>query len=336
MLRIALTAGALVLLANSALASPLDDQLKAIVKGAPSSVGIYVEQLERHETAGLNATRSFPLASTFKLPLAIVVMRLVDQQLLPGLDSQVRVEVRDLWPGPSALNDRLPMGGSSTLRELVTVMLEESDNSAANALMRLCGGAARVQATLTALGFTGISIDRDETEMSLDAHGLPYPAPDDRDPRKLIVLKQNVRVLQHQRALAAFLRDPRDHGQPLMMTKIIERLWRQDLLSAAALDFLRQELARNRSGRGRIRAGVPAGVAVADRTGTCDGIGDAEAACVNDVGVITLPSGEHVALAVYVSDAGGPTAAKERLIADLTRVVWDYFVRPKSGKNRRD
>ena len=333
MRRIALLASALVLVANAAVASPLEDQLRAIVKGAPSSVGIYVEHLERHETAGLNATRSFPLASTFKLPLAIVVLRLVDQQELPGLDSHVRLEMRDLWPGPSSLNERMPTGGSTTLRELVTVMLEESDNSAANALMRLCGGATRVQATLTALGFTGVSIDRDETEMSLDAHGLPYPAPNDRDPRKLIVLKQNVRVLQHQRALAAFLRDPRDHGQPLMMTKIIERLWRQDLLSAAALDFVRQELERNRGGLQRIRAGVPAGVVVADRSGTCDGIGDDQAACVNDVGVITLPSGDHVALAVYVADAGGPRAVKERLIADVTRVVWDYFVRAKSGKN---
>ena len=211
-------------------------------------------------------------------------------------------------------------------------MLFDLDNSAANALMRIGGGAARVQATLVALGFAGISIDRDETEMGLDAHGLPYPAPNERDPQKLAVLKRNVRVFSHQQALAAFLRDPRDHGQPLMMTKLIERLWRQDLLSAAALDFVRQELGRNRGGVRRIRAGVPAGVAVADRSGTCDGIGDDEAACVNDVGLITLPSGEHVALAVYVADAGGPIDIKERLIADVTRAVWNYFVKPEDSK----
>ncbi|HEX4457876.1 MAG TPA: class A beta-lactamase [Polyangia bacterium] len=323
----------LVTLALPARATPLDDKLKAIAKTTRASLGIYVEHVERHEAAGWNATRPFPLASTFKLPLAVVVLRLIDRQELPGLDSHVRVEKRDLWPGASSLNERMPTGGSSTLRELMTAMLETSDNTAANALMRICGGAARVQATLVALGFAGISLDRDETEMSLDAHGLPYPAPADRNPQKLAVLKRNVRVFTHQQALAAFLRDPRDHGQPLMMTKLIERLWQQDLLSAAALDFVREELGRNRGGVRRIRAGVPAGVAVADRSGTCDGIGDDEAACINDVGLITLPSGEHVALAVYVADAGGPIDVKERLIADVTRVVWNYFVKTKDGKN---
>jgi beta-lactamase class A len=138
---------------------------------------------------------------------------------------------------------------------------------------------------------------------------------------------------RHRATLAAFLADPRDHGSPQAMAKIVAAIWRGRLLTAPNLAFLQAELARNRRGAHRIRAGVPSGVAVADRTGTCDGLGDDEAACVNDVGVITLPSGEQVVLAVYVLDASGPVAAKERLIANVTRIVWEDCV-ARAGERR--
>jgi beta-lactamase class A len=318
----------------SAAASPLDEKLAAIAHGSPSSVGIFVEHLERHETAAVNGTRMFPLASTFKLPLALVVLRAIERQELPSLDSQIRIEESDLIDGVSPLCERLPKGGLATLREVIALMLEEGDNNAANALMRLAGGASSVRAALTSMGLTGVSIDRDETEMNLDAFGLPYPAVSERTPRKLSEMMRAVPVERHRRTLAAFFADPRDHGSPMAMTKIIERVWRPDLLNAADLDFVRQELARNQRGPRRIRAGVPSGVPVADRTGSCGGMDDADAPCVNDVGVITLPSGEHVALAVYVADAGGRLAPKEQLVAKVTRAVWDYFVK-RTGKPKR-
>ena len=36
---------------------------------------------------------------------------------------------------------------------------------------------------------------------------------------------------------------------------------------------------------------------------------------------MTLPSGEHALVAVFVAGAG-PMAAKEKLIADVARAVW--------------
>src|SRR5262249_12821227 len=78
---------------------------------------------------------------------------------------------------------------------------------------------------------------------------------------------------------------------------------------------------RCQTGARRLRAGLPPNTPVGDRTGTCSSLaGDgADALCANDVGMVTPPSGQHVVIAAFVEDAGGPTAATERLIADSAR-----------------
>lgn len=314
--------------------SSLQAKLAAIAHSSSFSVGIFVERLERQETAAVNAERPFPLASTFKLPLALIVLRAVERHELPPLDSAIPIAESDLLPGVSLLYERMPRGGRATLREVLAMLLENGDNSAANVLMRLAGGGPKVQAALAALGLaTDISIDRDETEQNLAQLGLEPAARSERSPARLLARMNSVPADRHRATLAAFLGDPRDHGSARAMAKIVAAIWQAHLLSAPNLAFLQGELARNRRGPHRIRAGVPAGVAVADRTGTCDGLGDGEAACVNDVGVMTLPSGEHIVLAVYVLDGSGPVADKERLIAEVARVVWEDGV-ARDGERR--
>ena len=221
----------------------------------------------------------------------------------------------------------MPSGGEATIREVVALMLETGDNSAANVLMRLLGGAARVRASLASMEITGISIDRDETAMALDSYGLRHPPIADRTPAKLMAMTKDVSPERHRAALKSFMTDQRDHASPFVMGRLISEIWRGRILDSSYLNFLRRELARNKRGPNRIRAGVPKGVPVADRTGGCYGMDDDDAPCANDVGVITLPSGDHVAIAIFVEDSGGPIVEKEKLIASITRAVWDYFER---------
>jgi beta-lactamase class A len=299
--------------------------IAALGKQSGATVGIFVEHLERKETAGVDATRPFPMASTFKLPLAVVVLRDVERKELPPLDGKVRLLATDMVPGVSPLYDRMPNGGDTTLRELLASMLETSDNSAADALLRLAGGPGKVTAALVALGLSGISIDRGEAELTLDSHGVKHPPPASWTAEGLRAAKRGVSEAQHRAALAKFRADPRDHASPAAMGRLVARLWRGDLLAPAQAAFLREEMSRSRTGTRRLRAGVPAGTAVADRTGTCDGPGREGADCANAVGLVTLPSGEHVVVAVYVEDSGADVPSKEQLIAAVARAVWDRY-----------
>lgn len=126
-------------------------------------------------------------------------------------------------------------------------------------------------------------------------------------------------------ALRRFRADPRDHASPAAMARVLVRLWRGELLAPAHAAWWRDELSRCRTGAARLRAGLPPGAAAADRTGACFGGGDDGALCANDVGVVTLPSGEHVVIAAYVEDAGGPVAPKERVPAAIARAVWHHY-----------
>ena len=284
----------------------LQTDLADLAHKSGSTVGIYVEHLERHETAGVNAKRPFPLASTFKLPLAVVALRDVERKRLPPLDGKVRLLPTDMRPWVSPLYERMPHGGEATLREVITSMLVTSDNSAADALLRLCGGAARVSAELRALKLPDISIDRSEGEINAA-----------------------IEVPDRKAALEKFRADPRDHATPEAMARVLTRLWRNELLTPPNNAFIRDGLTRCQTGARRLRGGLPPSTPVGDRTGTCSSLaGDgADAICANDVGLITLPSGDHVAVAVLVEDAGGAIAAKERLIADVARAVWKAYAR---------
>ena len=69
---------------------------------------------------------------------------------------------------------------------------------------------------------------------------------------------------------------------------------------------------------------LPAGTVVAHKTGT-SGTTDGITAATNDVGLVTLPDGRHLAVAVFVADARGDELAREGAIASLARAAWDAW-----------
>jgi beta-lactamase class A len=74
------------------------------------------------------------------------------------------------------------------------------------------------------------------------------------------------------------------------------------------------------TGPKRIRGRLPAGIVVADKTGTLAG-------SVNDVGFMTLPDGKgHIAIVVFVKGSEAPPGTQETVIADIARLVYDYFL----------
>jgi beta-lactamase class A len=294
----------------------LQARLDGLVSRSGFTVGVHVRHLPGGETAEVNGGRPFPMASTFKLPLAVVALALAERGELPPLTGEVRLEATDMIPWASPLHQRMPTGGTTTLREVLASLLEQSDNSAADFLVRRIGGPARVTAELQKLGLPGISIDRNEAQIALDSAGVQLP-PAERTAARLQAVLSRAPRAQKQAALRRFRADPRDRASPRAMARVIEQLWSGKLLSRPHAAFLREQLGRCRTGRGRLRAGVPAGTPVADRTGTC-------ACCANDVGIITLTDGRQVIVAAFVEGADGPPEPKERVIAAIARLVWDH------------
>ncbi|RAJ31021.1 hypothetical protein [Pedobacter cryoconitis] len=48
-------------------------------------------------------------------------------------------------------------------------------------------------------------------------------------------------------------------------------------------------------------------------------------AAFNDIGIVTLPNGKHLAISVFMSDFKAPKERGENAIAAISKEIWDYY-----------
>jgi beta-lactamase class A len=75
-------------------------------------------------------------------------------------------------------------------------------------------------------------------------------------------------------------------------------------------------------GAKRLKGELPAGTAVAHKTGT-GGTQNGITSANNDIGIITLPDGRHLAVAAFVSDSAANDDTRDAIIARLAKAAWD-------------
>lgn len=223
------------------------------------------------------ADERFAYASTFKALLAAAVL---DSATDAELDEVIRFTSSDLVTYSPVTENRV--GEGMTRRELADAAVRFSDNTAANLLLDDLGGPQALARALRAVGDDVTHPVRTEPALNEAAPG------DDRD-------------TSTPRALAASLR----------------AFAVDDALSATDRQVLNGWLQGNTTGDDLIRAGVPAGWLVGDKTGS-GGYGTR-----NDIAVITPPGRPPIVLAV-LSDKGEADAESDpALIAAATRAALD-------------
>ncbi len=247
-----------------------------------------------------------PMQSMFKYPLALTVLHLADIGKLfpdrhPGdpistaLDHPVRFLPEDRIANTySPLQDRYPNANVDIpLRKLIQLAAGESDNAAAEVLIRIVGGPSVVQGYIRSLGIAAFQLQ--DSEKGLD-----------RDP-----------TAQY-----------RNWIEPAAAVQLLERLVTDPPLSPAANAFLVQTLTASVTGPGRLRAGLPAGAVLAHKTGT-SGVRGGIAAATNDIGLITLPDGRKLAIAVFVTDSRADQAMRESVIARIAHSAYEEALATK-------
>jgi beta-lactamase class A len=259
-------------------APPDDPDLAALERRVGGRIGVHALDTGTGTTVSHRGGQRFLMASTAKLPLAAAVLdRAATEPAL--LDRLVRY-------GPEALLEYAPVTAQNvatgmTVADLCDAALTVSDNTAANLLLDLLGGPAVVTAFVRALGDPTTRFDRTEPDLNVSTG----PA------------------------------DERDTTTPAAMVGIICTVTLGDGLQAADRDRLTTWLVANTTGDAAIRAGVPAGWVVGDKTGT-GAQGER-----NDVGIVLPPDRAPLVLAVCTDPddpdptAGNPTIAEATAIA---------------------
>lgn len=230
------------------------------------------------------ADERFAMCSTFKLPLAAAILRLADQDKLK-LDTFVPYTKADIVMHAPVTEPNLAKGGMK-IRDLAEAAQKQSDNVAANLLLKQLGGPAGFTQFFRDIGDQTTRIDRFEPDMNDVKPG-----------------------------------DERDTTTPVAMAETIRKLLVLDLLKPDSRDLLWQWMADTTTGTKRLRAGLPASWRAGDKTGTYLGN---EGAKVNDVAIATPPDRPAIIITAYLNTTTPSESIRDEdqaVLAEVGRIA---------------
>ena len=265
----------------------LDDALNGLQAHAGGKLGVFAQDTGSGDFVSFNAESRFAMCSTFKVLLAAAVLARVDDGALT-LDQTVSFGRADLVPHAPVTGRRVREGRMS-VRDLLAATVEVSDNPAANLLLPLVGGPAGVTDFVRALGDVSTRLDRMEPELNSNLPG-----------------------------------DLRDTTTPLAMAGSVRALVLGRRLSVASRAHLTAWMVASTTGQRRLRAGLPSGWRVGDKTG-----GGARGA-VNDVAVAWPTVGSPLVLSVFMSGSTAPLETLEAVHAVVARMVVRELASPQA------
>jgi beta-lactamase class A len=309
------------LLAAPTFAAPgtLQADLDQLAATFPGRLGVAVLDLDSGARAAVRGTVPAPMASVFKLPTAVAVLRRAQEQQLP-LSTPIRIAWDERSPGWSPLGARVPRGGLTLpLEAVLEAMVSDSDNTAADVLLRWMGGPTEVTATLKRLGVEGLAVHRSERAVAYDLWGVTSP-PSPEPLEDLLARLERVPRPRRLEAMKRFSSDPRDQASPEALVELLARLEAGMLLDASHTTTLQRMLLGGRTGARRLRAGFPSAVQLGHKSGLWPSQ-DGFSLTVNDVGIAS-GGGRRVAVAVLITDASAPVERCEDVIAEVARRVW--------------
>src|SRR5712691_8311422 len=205
------------------------------------------------------------------------------------LDQLVRVEPGDFVRKGmySPVRDKYPDGTELSIAELLRYTICESDGSTSDVLMKLIGGPGKVMLFLEGIHVPDIQVVNYEKEIGRDWE-TQYR--NWATPKGALAL---LAALQSKRKLSA-------ECQALLLKLMTEAI----------------------PGAKRLKGELPAGTVVAHKTGT-GGTQNGITSATNDIGIITLPDGRHLAVAAFVSDSAANDDTRDAIIARLAKAAWD-------------
>lgn len=226
---------------------------------------------------GYRSDERFMMLSSFKTLASAFVLARVDSGA-EQLERRIRYGQQDLVDWSPVTKDHAD-GEGLTLAELCHAAITTSDNTAANLILDSFGGPAALTRFLRQTGDHVTRLDRTEPELNRH-HGT----------------------------------EPLDTTTPRAMIRTLKRLLTPGILSAASRQLLQHWLLSNTTGGRRLKAGLPAGWTIGEKTGT-------NSTDANDVGVLFPPQGAPIHVAAYLADSSASSAIKEQTLAEVGRIA---------------
>lgn len=208
----------------------LAERLRTICDRAGSGVGVAVIHVETGQIVEIQGATQLPLYSVFKLPLAVSVLKDVEENRL-RLDQKVPITPAEAAPGWKGNTDLWRKPVERSVAELLELSIVLSDNTSSDKLLQLVGGPMAVTQQMRALGLQNINI------------------------------RSSVREFVAQR-------EHPNTGTASDLALLLARLQKGEVLQPTQLKFLLKLMRGATTGLRRLRGDLPIGTPVADKTGT--------------------------------------------------------------------
>ena len=279
---------------NAQQMTPLQ-RVKASIERTTRSVnatwGVYVKSLETSEEIAIDAERQMETMSTIKIPLMVEVLEQIKAGKFALTDKYTFVQA-DSQPGTGTIQ-RLDPGAVMTVKDLITMMIIVSDNTATEVLYRMVGGPEAVNRRMDALGL------KHTRAMNVPSRWFPAL-------RSAPTTEQFYREGKYPFGLTT----PREMGQ------LLEMMERGTLVDKNASDLMLR-IMRGQLYRTRIPRYV-SGYTIPHKTGDfLPYVGD-------DVGMLEAP-GRTIVISVFTGNHFGSGEALENAIGLVAKEVADYF-----------
>src|SRR5580700_8323576 len=279
-----------ILFASSAFAqTPLQRQIQGIAADTHGKVSVACSLPDSSLNCDLNPQARPPMQSVFKFPLAVTALHLVEQGKL-SLDQSIRFLPADriLPHTHSPLQDKYPDANVEVpLRELLGLAVSQSDNVAADIVLRTIGGPAIVNSYMDSIGVSGFHLEDGEDVLARDL------------------------TAQY-----------RNWFEPAGAVQLLSRIRNDSPLTPQHTEMLLQWMKDSSSGPGRIKGNLPSTAIVAHKTGS-SGTHNGLAAATNDIGLIALPDGRRLAIAIFVTDSTADDDTRDAVIARIAKAAYD-------------
>lgn len=287
---------AIVLLAGAAFGQAgLQERIRGIAGDAHGKVSVACELPGSAVNCDLDAHAHPPMQSVFKMPLALTALHLVEEGKI-SLDQPIRFLPSDriLPHTHSPIQDQYPEANVDIpLRELLRLSVSLSDNDAADIVLRTIGGPAVVDTYIESIGVKGFHLEDDEQGLARDVRA-----------------------------------QYRNWFEPAGAVALLRRISDDSPLTPEHTRILLGWMEETSTGPHQIKGELPAGIIVMHKTGS-SGTNGGVANATNDIGLITLPDGRRLAIAIFVTDSTADAGTRDAVIARIAKAAYDQSVRAK-------
>ena len=247
-------------------------RLRELERSSRGRLGVHILDTASGAEFGHRADERFLMCSTFKLLASALVLQRADHRQ-ESLDRRIVFRQADLV-AYSPVTETRTGGAGMSLAELCEATLTTSDNTAANLIVASYGGPPAVTAFARSLGDTVTRLDHVEPALNT-WHG---PVSDTTSPRAML------------------------HS--------LQRVTLGDALAPTSRDTLLRWMRANTTGETRLKAGLPTGWTIGDKTGAADNTS-------NDIAVVWPPNRAPLLVTAYLTRSAASFEARNATLAQV-------------------